>query len=113
MNGTRDHCTKRFTFCIYFSLCLGVCSPQSSGSPKSCKPFFYVSLNRFRGSGCHRLSTLLKTSPAFKRQIFGGITVTRAFRRIWHDHEAKTKNGGVQFGVKRQKRSNLQPVEAI
>ena len=34
---------------------------------KNCKPVFYVSLNRFRGSGGYRLSTLLKTSPAFKR----------------------------------------------
>jgi hypothetical protein len=43
---------------------------------------FYISLNGFRGSNRYRLSTLLKISPAFKRQILGGITMTRAFRRI-------------------------------
>jgi hypothetical protein len=50
---------------------------------------FYDSLNRFRDSNCYRLSTLLKTSPAFKRRIFGGITMTRAFRRIWHGDKVK------------------------
>jgi hypothetical protein len=28
MNGTHDHCTKRFTFCIYFSFYLGGLQPS-------------------------------------------------------------------------------------
>jgi hypothetical protein len=28
MNGTHDHGTKRFTFCIYFSLCLEGLQPS-------------------------------------------------------------------------------------
>jgi len=60
---------------------------------------FYVSLNKFRGSDCSCWSTLLKPSPAFKRQIFGGTTVTRAFRRIGHGNKVKIKTSAGQFGT--------------
>ena len=41
----------------------------------------------------------VKPSPAFKWQIFGAITVTRVFRRIWHGNKVKIKTSDGQFGT--------------